>query len=159
MTHSTQGFSLLEVNMALLLLVMGLGGILATYQSLAMQVQYTNQLQQALLVFEQMYQVLPLHADQLQWLQAQGGSSSFVPNGHDFCQQGGVCDSSTMVAVWWQHRQQLITQQLPSGELSITCDAVCKLGNKLHIQIRWHGPQSRRINCDVWHCITMEWPL
>ena len=152
-----QGFSLLEVNIALAVLALGLGSMMATYLSVGYRVQYGYQQQQAQLVIEQMVAVLPVYAEQLAWLQAQ--SNQLQTAGNSNCWRGQVCDKRQMLLAWWAYWQAYLAQHLPDGQCLLACQGLCLSGGSLQLQVRWHGGSYISAACDGWHCLTLDWPL
>ena len=149
------GFSLLEVNMAMAILALGMGGIMTSYLAVGHRVQYGYQQQQAQLIIEQMVAVLPLYGEHITWLQGQ--STSTHKGQH--CWRGQVCDQQQMLKAWWAYWEGYIAKYLPAGKCSLTCQGACISGGRLQIQISWQGGTLIPSNCESRHCLTIDWPL
>ena len=152
-----KGFSLLEVNIAVAILALGLGSIMTTYLSVGYKAHFGYQQQQAQLVMAQLVSVLPVYAEQLAWLQAQPAQQQGVADID--CWQGQICDKRQMLLAWWGYWQTHLAAALPDGQLLLSCHGGCRTGGSLQLQVRWHGGLYAPAACDAWHCLTLDWPL
>ncbi len=150
-----QGFSLLEVNMAMAILALGMGGIMTSYLAVGHRVHYGYQQQQAQFIIEQMVAILPLYREHIAWLQAQSSATKKAQQ----CWRGQVCDQQQMLKAWWAYWQGYIAKYLPAGKCSLTCQGACISGGHLQIQISWQGGPMVPNNCESRHCLTVDWPL
>ncbi|HCH25344.1 MAG TPA: hypothetical protein DE179_13715 [Oceanospirillaceae bacterium] len=151
-----RGFGLLEVNLAIAILALGLSAMMTSYLSVTQTIKMSQQTQRAHVIMAQLSQVLPLYADQLAWLVAQPRQPQTAPS---TCWQGGYCNDRQMLAAWWHYWQSEVAAQLADGQLQLTCPTGCAGGGLLQMQIRWRGSDAIVAACNGWHCVTLAWPL
>lgn len=138
-----QGFSLLEVQLALGLLALGFGLLSHLYLMLGQQARLTYERQQAVSVLQQMATVLPYYHQHLTVLQSLSTSEVSVPV--PICDAGQVCTAQQMLASHWWGWQQLLANGLGESELSFSCSARCEAGDDLALVVNWrlfNEPQS-----------------
>jgi Tfp pilus assembly protein PilV len=141
--HKQQGFSLLEVQLALGLLALGFGLVSHLYLMLGQQARLTYERQQAVSVLQQMVTVLPYYHQHLTVLQSLSTSEVSVPV--STCDLGQVCTAQQMLVSHWGRWQQLLTHRLGASELSFSCSSQCEAGDDLVLAVNWrffNRPQS-----------------
>lgn len=146
--HQQQGFSLLEVQLALGILALGFGLMSHLYLLLGLQGRLTYERQQAISVLQQMVTVLPHYHEHLAYLQSLSNAES--PISVQACTLAQPCTANNMLASHWHSWQQQLAERLDDSALSFTCESPCQLGSRLTLEVAWSVFNGRQT-------VALEW--
>ncbi len=149
-----QGFSLLEVQVALGLLALGLGLASQLYLAVGQQARLTYERQQAMQVLQQIVTVLPYFHQHVPLVVALSESDQAATEVG--CDAAKACSTEAMWMHFWHGWQTQISKQLPAGKVALACQPSCAKGQQLRIEISW-GKQQQKA-CTK-RCIAVEWAL
>lgn len=149
-----QGFSLLEVQLAIGIVALGLALASQFYVNLGQQARLTYERQQATQVLQQLVTILPYyhrHLPQLESLSA--GSDTVTMNN---CDDGRSCSAEAMLSYHWVSWQVQLKAALGDGRLHFMCQPTCLVGSQLIMQVRWG--QTQETTCDH-QCVSLQWSI
>ena len=144
-----QGFSLLEVQLALGILALGFALVSHLYLLLGQQARLAYERQQALHVLQQMVTVLPHYHEHLAYLQSLSNTEPTISV--QACTMGQPCTANKMLAGHWHSWQHQLMQRLDDSVLSFTCESPCQLGNQLSLEVAWAGVNTHELLALQWH--------